>query len=92
MKIFSNIYTNVNAMSHLVWKFRRYAIVMEYERIPALPPPLILFCHIKMIIDVVKKRRLIITNGLSKSPYLRSATRNKLSFVHTYSTYRYTGT
>ncbi len=62
----SNIYSKVNAMSQLVWKFRRYAIVMEYERIPALPPPLILFCHIKMIVDVIKKRRLVITNGLSE--------------------------
>lgn len=47
----------VNAVSHQVWKFQRYVIVMEYEQKPSLPPPLIIFSHLYLIYKYCIKTR-----------------------------------
>ncbi|XP_059613216.1 transient receptor potential cation channel trpm isoform X3 [Phlebotomus argentipes] len=44
--VFNNIFIEVNAVSHQVWMFQRFTVVMEYQQKPVLPPPLIAFCHI----------------------------------------------
>ncbi|XP_055688814.1 transient receptor potential cation channel trpm isoform X3 [Lutzomyia longipalpis] len=44
--VFNNIFIEVNAVSHQVWMFQRFTVVMEYQLKPVLPPPLIAFCHI----------------------------------------------
>ncbi|XP_021919467.1 transient receptor potential cation channel trpm isoform X2 [Zootermopsis nevadensis] len=43
--VFNNIFNEVNAISHQVWMFQRFTVVMEYEEKPVLPPPLIVLCH-----------------------------------------------
>ncbi|XP_058459300.1 transient receptor potential cation channel trpm isoform X4 [Malaya genurostris] len=43
--VFNNIFIEVNAVSHQVWMFQRFTVVMEYQQKPVLPPPLIAFCH-----------------------------------------------
>lgn len=43
--VFNNIFNEMNAISHQVWKFQRFTVVMEYEQKPVLPPPFIAFCH-----------------------------------------------
>ncbi|XP_038115217.1 transient receptor potential cation channel trpm isoform X4 [Culex quinquefasciatus] len=43
--VFNNIYIEVNSVSHQVWMFQRFTVVMEYQQKPVLPPPLIAFCH-----------------------------------------------
>ncbi|XP_053688721.1 transient receptor potential cation channel trpm isoform X2 [Sabethes cyaneus] len=43
--VFNNIFNEVNAVSHQVWMFQRFTVVMEYQQKPVLPPPLIAFCH-----------------------------------------------
>ncbi|XP_050524701.1 transient receptor potential cation channel trpm isoform X1 [Daktulosphaira vitifoliae] len=47
--VFNNIFNDINAISHQVWMFQRFTVVMEYEQKPALPPPLIFFCHVFLL-------------------------------------------
>ncbi|XP_026320800.1 transient receptor potential cation channel trpm [Hyposmocoma kahamanoa] len=66
--VFNNIFNEVNEISHQVWMFQRFTVVMEYEQKPVLPPPLIIFCHIyatcKWITRNVSNQRLQYDNGL----------------------------
>ncbi|XP_071043115.1 transient receptor potential cation channel trpm-like [Parasteatoda tepidariorum] len=48
--VFNNIFFEVNNMSQEVWKSQRFKVVMEYEQKPLLPPPLIVFSHIHLLI------------------------------------------
>ncbi|XP_075216680.1 transient receptor potential cation channel, subfamily M isoform X1 [Lycorma delicatula] len=54
--VFNNIFIEVNAISHQVWMFQRFTVVMEYEQKPVLPPPLIVFCHIYLILKFLKRK------------------------------------
>ncbi|XP_049876563.1 transient receptor potential cation channel trpm isoform X10 [Pectinophora gossypiella] len=66
--VFNNIFNEVNEVSHQVWMFQRFTVVMEYEQKPVLPPPLIIFCHIyatcKWITRNVSHKRFQYDNGL----------------------------
>ena len=44
----------VNKISHQIWKFQRFSVVMEYEQKPVLPPPLILISHVYLMYKYVK--------------------------------------
>nr|XP_034192344.1 transient receptor potential cation channel trpm isoform X3 [Osmia lignaria] len=48
--VFNNIFNEVNAVAHQVWMFQRFTVVMEYEQKPVLPPPLIVVCHIYLLV------------------------------------------
>ncbi|XP_070158634.1 transient receptor potential cation channel trpm isoform X2 [Polyergus mexicanus] len=48
--VFNNIFIEVNAIAHQVWMFQRFTVVMEYEQKPVLPPPLIVVCHIYLLL------------------------------------------
>ncbi|XP_044737220.1 transient receptor potential cation channel trpm isoform X2 [Chrysoperla carnea] len=54
--VFNNIFNEVNAVSHQVWMFQRFTVVMEYEQKPVLPPPLIILCHIFLILKYLKRK------------------------------------
>ncbi|KPU76304.1 uncharacterized protein Dana_GF11877, isoform B [Drosophila ananassae] len=43
--VFNNIFNEVNSVSHQVWMFQRFTVVMEYQQKPVLPPPFIFLCH-----------------------------------------------
>ncbi|KAL7047046.1 hypothetical protein ACKWTF_002774 [Chironomus riparius] len=43
--VFNNIFNETNSISHQVWMFQRFTVVMEYQQKPVLPPPLICICH-----------------------------------------------
>ncbi|CAB3229066.1 unnamed protein product [Arctia plantaginis] len=66
--VFNNIFNEVNEVSHQVWMFQRFTVVMEYEQKPVLPPPLITFCHIyatcKWVTRNVSHKRFQYDNGL----------------------------
>ncbi|CAH2089285.1 unnamed protein product [Euphydryas editha] len=66
--VFNNIFIEVNGVSHQVWMFQRFTVVMEYEQKPVLPPPLIIFCHIyaicKWVTRNVSHKRFQYDNGL----------------------------
>ena len=47
--IFNSIYEHMKAMTHKIWKFNRYAFVVEYKKKLNLPPPLIILSHIYLI-------------------------------------------
>ncbi|XP_076682040.1 transient receptor potential cation channel, subfamily M isoform X7 [Andrena cerasifolii] len=51
--VFNNIFNEVNAVAHQVWMFQRFTVVMEYEQKPVLPPPLIVVCHIYLLVKYV---------------------------------------
>ncbi|XP_071054078.1 transient receptor potential cation channel trpm isoform X4 [Onthophagus taurus] len=54
--VFNNIFIEVNAVSHQVWMFQRFTVVMEYEQKPILPPPFILLCHIYLVCKYIKRK------------------------------------
>ncbi|CAG5035994.1 unnamed protein product [Parnassius apollo] len=66
--VFNNIFNEVNEVSHQVWMFQRFTVVMEYEQKPVLPPPLIIFCHMyatcKWVTRNVSHKRFQYDNGL----------------------------
>ncbi|XP_037922702.1 transient receptor potential cation channel trpm isoform X4 [Hermetia illucens] len=66
--VFNNIFIEVNAVSHQVWMFQRFTVVMEYQQKPVLPPPLIAFCHfysmLKYFIRKAKGLEVPRDNGL----------------------------
>ncbi|XP_064312670.1 transient receptor potential cation channel subfamily M member 1-like [Phalacrocorax carbo] len=47
---FSNTFFEVKSISNQVWKFQRYQLIMTFHDRPVLPPPMIIFSHIYIII------------------------------------------
>lgn len=66
--VFNNIFNEVNSVSHQVWMFQRFTVVMEYQQKPVLPPPFIAFCHlyalVKYLIRKAKGLQHVRDNGL----------------------------
>ena len=54
--VFNSIFLKTNAFSHQIWHFNRFGVVMEYEQKAALPPPLIIFSHIYLIVKWCRRR------------------------------------
>lgn len=54
--VFNNIFNEVNSVSHQVWMFQRFTVVMEYEQKPVLPPPLIVLCHLYLLTKYLKRK------------------------------------
>lgn len=48
--IHSNTFFEVKSISNQVWKFQRYQLIMTFHERPVLPPPLIIFSHITMVL------------------------------------------
>ena len=65
---FNTIYNKVNAMSHQLFNFQRFAIVMEYEEKPILPAPFTFISHLhhlgKYIYRRIKGRNTRFESGL----------------------------
>ncbi len=66
----SNTFVQINAISTQVWKFLRYNLVIEYESKPILPPPVIIICHVYLLVKSCVRRcrgkREYLDNGLSE--------------------------
>lgn len=54
--VFNNIFNEVNAVSHQVWMFQRFTVVMEYEQKPLLPPPFIILSHFYLFCKYLKRK------------------------------------
>ncbi|XP_077298276.1 transient receptor potential cation channel, subfamily M isoform X2 [Arctopsyche grandis] len=54
--VFNNIFQEVNAISHQVWMFQRFTVVMAYEQKPVLPPPLIILSHAYLLLKWLKRK------------------------------------
>ncbi|XP_070543442.1 transient receptor potential cation channel subfamily M member 3-like isoform X2 [Ptychodera flava] len=54
--VFNNTFEAVNAISRQIWKFQRYRLVMEYEQIAVLAPPIIIISHLYMFIRYLFRR------------------------------------
>uniref|UniRef100_A0A8C4QA85 Transient receptor potential cation channel, subfamily M, member 1a n=1 Tax=Eptatretus burgeri TaxID=7764 RepID=A0A8C4QA85_EPTBU len=48
--VFNNTFFEVKSISNQVWKFQRYQLIMAFHERPVLPPPLIIFSHLTMIL------------------------------------------
>uniref|UniRef100_A0A8C2HG68 Transient receptor potential cation channel, subfamily M, member 3 n=1 Tax=Cyprinus carpio TaxID=7962 RepID=A0A8C2HG68_CYPCA len=48
--VFNNTFFEVKSISNQVWKFQRYQLIMTFHERPVLPPPLIIFSHITMVL------------------------------------------
>ncbi|KAF7702105.1 hypothetical protein HF521_001388 [Silurus meridionalis] len=48
--VFNNTFFEVKSISNQVWKFQRYQLIMTFHDRPVLPPPLIIFSHIYILI------------------------------------------
>ena len=67
---FNNTYIRISKSSDQVWKYHRYYIILKYESKPMLPPPLIVFSHlfllIKLILRYCRGKKFKVDHGLSK--------------------------
>uniref|UniRef100_A0A668AB39 Transient receptor potential cation channel, subfamily M, member 1a n=1 Tax=Myripristis murdjan TaxID=586833 RepID=A0A668AB39_9TELE len=48
--VFNNTFFEVKSISNQVWKFQRYQLIMTFHDRPILPPPLIIFSHIYIVL------------------------------------------
>uniref|UniRef100_A0A8C7G846 Transient receptor potential cation channel subfamily M member 3 n=1 Tax=Oncorhynchus kisutch TaxID=8019 RepID=A0A8C7G846_ONCKI len=48
--VFNNTFFEVKSISNQVWKFQRYQLIMTFYERPILPPPLIIFSHMTMVL------------------------------------------
>ncbi|XP_076592281.1 transient receptor potential cation channel subfamily M member 1-like isoform X1 [Chaetodon auriga] len=48
--VFNNTFFEVKSISNQVWKFQRYQLIMTFHDRPVLPPPLIIFPHIYIVL------------------------------------------
>ncbi|KAM6979594.1 transient receptor potential cation channel subfamily M member 1-like [Aplochiton taeniatus] len=48
--VFNNTFFEVKSISNQIWKFQRYQLIMTYHDRPILPPPLIIFSHIYILL------------------------------------------
>ncbi|XP_028257134.1 transient receptor potential cation channel subfamily M member 1-like isoform X2 [Parambassis ranga] len=48
--VFNNTFFEVKSISNQVWKFQRYQLIMTFHDRPILPPPLIIFPHVYIIL------------------------------------------
>lgn len=66
---FSATFIRNNANSKEIWMFQRYALILQYEMRPILPPPFIFFTHVYLAFKYIKRRckgkRDFYDNGLS---------------------------
>ncbi|XP_074773771.1 transient receptor potential cation channel subfamily M member 1 isoform X9 [Athene noctua] len=51
--VFNNTFFEVKSISNQVWKFQRYQLIMTFHDRPVLPPPMIIFSHIYIIIKLI---------------------------------------
>ncbi|CAL8243612.1 unnamed protein product [Lota lota] len=49
--VFNNTFFEVKSISNQVWKFQRYQLIMTFHDRPILPPPLIIFPHIYIVLQ-----------------------------------------
>lgn len=54
--VFNAIFLKTNVYSHEIWKFNRFAVVMEYDQKPALPPPFIVISHFRLVVRWCQRR------------------------------------
>ncbi|XP_068131686.1 transient receptor potential cation channel subfamily M member 1 isoform X2 [Hyperolius riggenbachi] len=48
--VFNNTFFEVKSISNQVWKFQRYQLIMTFNDRPVLPPPMIIFSHMYIIL------------------------------------------
>uniref|UniRef100_A0A6Q2WRM7 Transient receptor potential cation channel, subfamily M, member 1a n=1 Tax=Esox lucius TaxID=8010 RepID=A0A6Q2WRM7_ESOLU len=48
--VFNNTFLEVKSISNQIWKFQRYQLIMKFHDRPLLPPPLIIFSHIYIVL------------------------------------------
>uniref|UniRef100_A0A669CJR9 Transient receptor potential cation channel, subfamily M, member 1a n=1 Tax=Oreochromis niloticus TaxID=8128 RepID=A0A669CJR9_ORENI len=53
--VFNNTFFEVKSISNQVWKFQRYQLIMTFHDRPILPPPLIVFPHIYIVLKRLLK-------------------------------------
>ncbi|XP_078069997.1 transient receptor potential cation channel subfamily M member 6 [Mustelus asterias] len=54
---FNNVYFEMKSMSNRLWKYNRYRYIMTYREKPWLPPPVIIFSHVALLISRIYQRR-----------------------------------
>ncbi|XP_041442670.1 transient receptor potential cation channel subfamily M member 1-like isoform X1 [Xenopus laevis] len=51
--VFNNTFSEIKSISNQVWKFQRYQLIMTFNDRPVLPPPMIIFSHLYIILKRV---------------------------------------
>ncbi|XP_067839182.1 transient receptor potential cation channel subfamily M member 6 isoform X2 [Heptranchias perlo] len=54
---FNNVYHEMKSMSNRLWKYNRYRYIMTYHEKPWLPPPIIIFSHVALLMSRIYQRR-----------------------------------
>uniref|UniRef100_A0A8B9DQ75 Transient receptor potential cation channel subfamily M member 3 n=1 Tax=Anser cygnoides TaxID=8845 RepID=A0A8B9DQ75_ANSCY len=80
--VFNNTFFEVKSISNQVWKFQRYQLIMTFHDRPVLPPPMIIFSHLYIIIKRVccrcKKREGDQDDSYPKNLFLNDEELKKL--------------
>ncbi|XP_077569202.1 transient receptor potential cation channel subfamily M member 1-like isoform X1 [Stigmatopora nigra] len=61
--VFNNTFFEVKSISNQVWKFQRYQLIMNFHDRPILPPPLIVFPHVFIVLQRLCRRCLRLRRG-----------------------------
>ncbi|XP_067886068.1 LOW QUALITY PROTEIN: transient receptor potential cation channel subfamily M member 6-like [Heterodontus francisci] len=54
---FNNVYHEMKSMSNRLWKYNRYRYIMTYHEKPWLPPPIIIFSHVALLMSRIYQHR-----------------------------------
>ncbi|XP_078252387.1 transient receptor potential cation channel subfamily M member 6 [Rhinoraja longicauda] len=54
---FNNVYYEIKSISNKLWKYNRYRYIMTYREKPWLPPPLIIFSHVALLLSRIYQHR-----------------------------------
>ncbi|XP_041041202.1 transient receptor potential cation channel subfamily M member 6-like [Carcharodon carcharias] len=54
---FNNVYYEMKSISNRLWKYNRYRYIMTYHEKPWLPPPIIIFSHVALLMSRIYQRR-----------------------------------
>ncbi|XP_032873449.1 transient receptor potential cation channel subfamily M member 6 [Amblyraja radiata] len=55
---FNNVYYEIKSISNKLWKYNRYRYIMTYHEKPWLPPPLIIFSHVALLLSRIYQHRV----------------------------------
>ena len=56
--VFNSIFDRAAENSERIWKYNRYALVMEYQKKPPFPPPFVVVCHIYLLVKWIQRQRI----------------------------------
>ena len=58
--IFNSVFQRMEGNSHTIWKFHQYAVLINYQEKPEMPPPFVVFQHLYFIVKWCHRKRMLL--------------------------------